>query len=119
MDFNKIKNFKLSNFFTKDSDDMIDEPTRYKLIDIDNPNGWNFNELDTLGEMGFKIDGDYEMVCEIEISNLETVDEKIPIKVYKNEDGYVLETSRRYVFETFNKMIEFIDSCPTDQKKLK
>lgn len=113
MDF---KNLKLSNFISKDSDDVPDEPERYKLIDIDNPNGWNFHEIDTLGDMGFKIDGDYEMVCEIEIANLEMSDEKIPVKVYKNEDGYVLEANRRYVFETFNKMIEFVDSMPSDKK---
>lgn len=113
MDF---KNLKLSNFINKDSDDIPDEPERYKLIDIDHPNGWNFHEIDALGDMGFKIDNDYEMVCEIEISSLEMDDKKIPVKAYKNEEGYVLETNRRYVFETFNKMIEFIDSMPSDKK---
>lgn len=116
MDFNKFKNLKLNNFVPKNTDDSIEEPERYKLIDVDHPNGWNFNEIDTLGDMGFKIDNDYEMVCEIEIPNLEMGDEKVPIKVYKNEDGYVLESNRYYVFETFNKMIEFIDSVPADKK---
>lgn len=117
MDFNKFKNFKLSNFISKNSDEIPDEPEKYKLSDIDNPNGWNFNEIDTLGDMGFKIDNDYEMVCEIDVAeNLEMNEEKIPIRTYKNEEGYVLETNRRYVFETFNKMIEFIDDMPSDKK---
>lgn len=116
MDFNKLNTLKLSNFISKNLDDTPEESNRYKLIDIDHPNGWNFNELDTLGDMGFKIDNDYEMVCEVEIVNLEMAEEKMPVKVYKNEDGYVLETTRKYVFETFNKMIEFIDSIPTDKK---
>lgn len=116
MDYNKFNNYKLTNFISKDSDELPDEPDRYKLTDIDNPNGWNFNEIETLGDMKFKINDDYEMVCEIEISNLEMEDQKVPVKVYKNEEGYVLETNRRYVFESFNKMIEFIDSIPSDKK---
>lgn len=105
---------KLSNFLKKDGDES-DSP-KYKLIDIDHPNGWSFNEIDTLGDMGFKIDNDTDMVCEVEVPTLEMMEEKVPVKVYKNEDGYVLETTRRHVFESFEKMLEFIDSIPTDPK---
>jgi hypothetical protein len=107
---------KLSNFLKKSTGEESEEEPKYKLIEIDHPNGWNFNEIDTLGDMGFKIDNDTDMVCEIDVPSLELETEKMPVKVYKNEDGYVLETTRRYVFESFDKMLEFIDSIPTDIK---
>ena len=109
-DFNyKPSTLKMKNFLNVDAED---EP-RYKLMDIDNPNGWSFNEIDTLGHMGFKMDNDYELTCEVEVPSLQMENEKQIIKVYKEEDGYVLETTRRYVFESFNKLIEFIDNVPT------
>lgn len=107
---------KLSNFLKKSTGEESEEEPKYKLIEIDHPNGWNFNEIDTLGDMGFKIDNDTDMVCEIDVPSLELETEKMPVKVYKNEDGYVLETTRRYVFESFDKMLEFIDNIPTDIK---
>jgi hypothetical protein len=106
---------KLNSFLNKAKDQEI-EPDKFKLIEIDHPNGWNFNEIDTLGDMGFKIDNDTDMVCEVEIPTLEMMEEKVPVRVYKNENGYVLETNRQYVFESFEKMIEFIDSIPSDPK---
>ena len=109
-DFNyKPSTLKMRNFLNADAED---EP-RYKLMDIDHPNGWSFNEIDTLGHMGFKMDNDYELTCEVEIPSLQMENEKQIIKVYKEDDGYVLETTRRYVFESFNKLIEFIDNVPT------
>ena len=117
MDYkNLYSQTKLSNFLKKSSDQYSEEEPKYKLIEIDHPNGWNFNEIDTLGDMGFKIDNDTDMVCEIDVPSLELETEKMPVKVYKNEDGYVLETTRRYVFESFDKMLEFIDSIPSDPK---
>jgi hypothetical protein len=117
MDYkNLYSQVKLSNFFKKSTGDESEDEPKYKLIEIDHPNGWNFNEIDTLGDMGFKIDNDTDMVCEIDVPSLELETEKMPIKVYKNEDGYVLETTRRYVFESFEKMLEFIDNIPTDTK---
>ena len=105
----KPTSIKMRNFVHTE----LEEIQKYKIADIDNPNGWAFNEIDTLGHMGFKMDDDYDLSCEVEIPSLELEDHKQTIKVYKEEDGYVLETSRRYVFETFNKLIEFIDSIPT------
>jgi hypothetical protein len=105
----KPTSIKMRNFVHTE----LEEIQKYKIADIDNPNGWAFNEVDTLGHMGFKMDDDYDLSCEVEIPSLELEDHKQTIKVYKEEDGYVLETSRRYVFETFNKLIEFIDSIPT------
>ena len=40
---------------------------------------------------------------------------KIKAFVYKTDEGYVLETNRKYVFETFDKMLEYIDSIPMKQ----
>ena len=105
----KPTSIKMRNFVHTE----LEEIQKYKIADIDNPNGWAFNEVDTLGHMGFKMDDDYDLSCEVEIPSLELEDHKQTIKIYKEEDGYVLETSRRYVFETFNKLIEFIDSIPT------
>ena len=104
----KPTSIKMRNFVHTE----LEEIQKYKIADIDNPNGWAFNEVDTLGHMGFKMDDDYDLSCEVESPSLELEDHKQTIKVYKEEDGYVLETSRRYVFETFNKLIEFIDSIP-------
>ena len=101
---------KLINFIN--TDQFESEDTMYKLEEIDHPNGWSFNELDMLGEMGFKIEDDYKMCCELEIPSLKLDNEKIKTSVYKTNEGYVLETNRKYVFENFNKMIEYIDSIP-------
>jgi len=109
-DFNyKPTTMKMKNFLNVETEDN----PKYKIMDIDNPNGWSFNELDTLGHMGFKMDNDYDMTCEVEIPSLEMENEKQFVKIYKEEDGYVLETTRRYVFESFNKLLEFIDNIPT------
>lgn len=101
---------KMINFLNNDN---FEENVRmYKLEEIDHPNGWNFEELDMLGEMGFKIEDDYKMTSEVEVPSLQLENEKVKTSVYKTDEGYVIETSRKYVFETFNKMIEFIDSIP-------
>jgi hypothetical protein len=65
-----------------------------------------------LGEMNFRIDDEYRMFSEIEVPSLDLVNEKRKTFVYKTNEGYVLESTRRYVFETFDKMLEFIDSVP-------
>lgn len=108
---NKTESKKYSLNFI-DNNNFEESETKYKLEDIDDPNGWSFNELDMLGEMNFRIEDDYNMYSEIEVPSLQLDNEKIKAFVYKNNEGYILETSRKYVFETFNKMIEFIDSIP-------
>jgi hypothetical protein len=40
------------------------------------------------------------------------VNEKRKTFVYKTDEGYVLESNRKYVFESFISMLEFIDSIP-------
>lgn len=101
---------KMINFINNDN--FEENVQMYKLEEIDHPNGWNFEELDMLGEMGFKIEDDYKMTSDVEVPSLQMENEKVKTSVYKTDEGYVIETNRKYVFETFNKMIEFIDSIP-------
>jgi len=108
--YNNYKSPKLVNFLNNDEFD--EDVKMYKLEDIDHPNGWDFKEIDMLGEMDFRIDDDYKMYSEIEVPSIKMQNEKIKTFVYKTDEGYVLEANRRYVFETFNKMLEFIDSIP-------
>ena len=107
--YNKYKSTKLINFINNDN---FEEEKMYKLEDIDNPNGWNFTEIDLLGEMEFRIDDEYRMFSEIEVPSLDMVNEKRKTFVYKTDEGYVLEANRKYVFESFSSMLEFIDSIP-------
>lgn len=106
-------NTKLINFLNKDN--FEEENEIYKLEDLDHPNGWLFKELDMLGEMGFKFSDEYKMVTELDVPTLKMECDKMDAYVYKTEEGYVLETNRKYVFESFNKMLEFIDSIPIKQ----
>ena len=107
--YNKCKSPKLINFINNDN---FEEEKMYKLEDIDNPNGWSFMEIDLLGEMDFRIDDEYRMFSEVEVPSLDMVNEKRKTFVYKTDEGYVLEANRKYVFESFNSMLEFIDSIP-------
>jgi hypothetical protein len=111
--YNNYKSPKLINFLNNDN--FEEDVKIYKLEELDHPNGWNFSELDMLGEMNFRIDDDYKMFSEIEIPTLQFENNKIKAFVYKTDEGYVLETNRKYVFETFNKMLEYIDSIPMKQ----
>lgn len=104
---------KLINFVESD---MELESKIYKLDEIDHPNGWNFKEIDMLGDMGFRINDEYKMMSEIEIPSLKMQEEKINAFIYKTDEGYTLETNRKYVFETFDKMLEFIDSIPMQDR---
>jgi len=115
MDYrNIVKTPKLGNLLSSEPNNTdLEEEFKYKLIDIDDINGWKFKEIDTLGEMGFHIDNETDMICEIEVPTIEnTEDDKRTIKIYKNKEGYVMELNRKYVFETFNKLIEFVESTP-------
>ncbi len=103
------KFIKIINFINNDN---FEEEKMFKLEDIDNPNGWDFTEIDILGEMNFRIDDEYRMFSEIEVPSLDMVNEKRKTFVYKTDEGYVIEANRRYVFESFDKMLEFIDSIP-------
>lgn len=112
-EMNNNDNHRYHNFTFLNKNNF--EEGMYRLDDLDNPNGWDFKHLDILGEMNFIIEDDYKMCTEIEIPSLEMENEKIKASVYKTNEGYVLETTRKYVFETFNKMLEYIDSTPLNQ----
>ena len=111
--YNNHKSPKLINFLNTDNSE--EDEKMYKLEDLDHPNGWNFSELDTLGEMKFRIDDDYKMFSEVELPSIQLENEKIKVFVYKTDAGYVLETNRKYIFETFGKMLDYIDSIPMNQ----
>jgi len=120
MDYNKPNNIirgKLSKLmYNKETND--DE--RYELMDIDNPSGWNFTELDMLGEIGFTMEDDYTLMTEIELTpwSLEEIIQNEIVRVYKNKEGYILENKRKYVFESFGKMINFIESVQDPNDRL-
>ena len=65
--------------------------------------------------MKFRIDDDYKMFSEVELPSIQLENEKIKVFVYKTDAGYVLETNRKYIFETFGKMLDYIDSIPMNQ----
>ncbi len=67
--YNNYKSPKLINFLNNDN--FEEDVKMYKLEDLDHPNGWNFSELDMLGEMNFRIDDDYKMYSEIEVPSLQ------------------------------------------------
>lgn len=112
--YTPVKNITFKSLFYE-NDVSEEDSKKFKLEDISNPKGWKFSEIDLLGDMGFKIDNEHDMVCEIEDGslNLNEVDKKISVKIYKNDEGYVIEINRRYVFETFEKMIEYFDKIPS------
>lgn len=116
MDYNHY-NTKLSNIFyaSKNKEDIQD--SKYKITEIDNPNGWSLNEIEHLAEMGFIIEDDHTFTTEIESLNLSEIEESQDnqvVEIYKTDEGYVMKTKRKYVFETFNKLIEFIENTETD-----
>ena len=111
---NNVHTIKLNNIingnYSAEQDDYIEN--KYNLADIDNPKGWDFGEIDTLGDMGFHIANDTDMEIELNIPSLnlsEQHDDHINITVYKSDEGYVLKTEHRnYVFRTFDDMLNFI-----------
>lgn len=90
---------------------------KYRLDEIDHPNGWDLYELEIMKEMGFEFENSNnstDLICNVESVNVrEDIDDTVhEICCYKCDEGYVLipEDNRRYVFENFISMIEFIES---------
>jgi hypothetical protein len=109
-------NGNLSRLFHNGEPEESDE-SRYKIAEIDNPNGWSFSELDMLSEMDFIIKDEYTLTTEVDtfsLSEMDITEDKQEVDIYKSEYGYVVESGRRYVFETFNKMIEYMDASISD-----
>lgn len=109
----KFKDILNGDYNTTSDNNIDDLDQKYRLTDIDNPEGWDFSEIDMLGDMGFTIDNDTDMMIVLDIPAIDIMqeqDEQKEIRVYKTKEGYVLKTdSRNYVFETFEDMINFIN----------
>lgn len=122
MNYNNIKTgykdnaniIKFANLMPLNNNLEDETEFKYKLEDITNPEGWNFSEIDLLGDMGFHINNEYDMTCDLPVANnnISQQDEIVPIKIYKNKDGYVIVLGRNYVFKTFNDMLNYLDKLP-------
>jgi hypothetical protein len=96
-------------------DEDLDE--KYNIHDVDHPNGWNISELEILKEMGFEFDDDdksTDLVCTVEIVGIREngmESKRNEVACYKCNEGYVLipEDGRRYVFDKFNSMMNYIE----------
>lgn len=97
--------------------------TKYKISDIENPDGWNIQELEMLKEIGFNFlenENDFESgemnenttdmyLQEEEVGINDQVKNK-KMFVYKCDEGFVvLNEKRRHVFENFDNMLEYIE----------
>ncbi len=89
-----------------------DASFRYNINDIDNPNGWNWKEIDWLAGMGFEPEGETQLVYTNKNTNsLDFKKEPIKYTIYKNKQGYwLLVNNRKHVFRNFIEMMNFIDS---------
>jgi hypothetical protein len=83
----------------------------YKVDDIDNPNGWNWKELDWLFNMGFSPEGETRLTYSHDKNNKYDLTKKpLEIKIYKNKQGYwLIMNNRKHVFRTFVDMMNHID----------
>ena len=89
----------LKSFIKKESDTK-----EYNIDDIDNPNGWDWKEIDWLAGMGFD-PGESESRMAYTYKPTGGEGESIKFTVYKNKDGYWLEINgRKHVFKTFINM---------------
>lgn len=111
--YNKPKNISFKNIFGEEQYDSTGEK-KYKLSNINNENGWKFEEIDILGDMGFSLVNEYDMQSDITIPDLSNImycdDNVVVVKIYKTKEGYVIDLGRRYIFKTFDDMLKFIDS---------
>jgi len=92
---------------------------KYRIDNFDEKNGWAFNEIEHLSEMGFSLEDDYTFTINIDKFDFSSDDndvDTIKIEIYKNDDGYVLSSNRKYVFNKFDEMINFIENSKIDFK---
>lgn len=97
--------------------------TKYKISDIENPDGWNIQELEMLKEIGFNFlenENDFrfgemnENTTDMYLQEEEVgINDQVKNKkmfVYKCDEGFVvLNEKRRHVFENFDNMLEYIE----------
>ena len=110
------KNIASMFYASKPETTENDLGSKYKITNIDDPNGWSFNEIEHLSQMGFLCENEYSFIIEVEnvdFSDLENLKKDI-VEIYKTKEGYVINTNRKYIFESFKKMIEFIENSKSD-----
>lgn len=83
----------------------------YKIDDIDNPNGWDWKELDWLFGMKFAPEGETRLQYNhVKDRHQDIHSTPLKITVYKDKRGYWLVVNdRKHVFRTFIDMINHID----------
>ena len=106
---------KLSDIFYAHKKSKNPNDGRYNIFEIDNPNGWALNELEHLNDMGFIIEDDHTLATDVDIFNLSEEGSDLEhIEIYKTDEGYVISSNRKYIFETFNEMMNFIEKSNSD-----
>ncbi len=111
----KYKNIARS-FHYDCNENNNDSKGKYKIDSFDDPNGWSFREVEHLYEMGFTMDDDYTFSTKVEKIDITDGDDTVNVDVYKTNDGYVLQTTRKYIFKTFDKMMNFLETAISDFK---
>ena len=92
----------LKSFIKKESDTK-----EYNVDDIDNPNGWDWKEIDMLAGMGFEPEGNTRLILKVK-NNHEMND--TAYRVYKTDEGYhLMVNDRKHLFKTFTDMLNKID----------
>lgn len=92
----------LKSFIKKESDTK-----EYDIDDIDNPNGWDWKEVDMLAGMGFEPEGNTRWV--LKTKNPEQMSDTT-FRIYKTDEGYVLTVNeRKHLFKTFIDMLNKIE----------
>ena len=95
---------KMRNFLNNEQEEI----QKYKIADIDHPNGLDWKEVDMLIGMGFEPDGDTRFKLKVDRNSDMT---SLNFVVYKNDKGYwLLMNDRKHVYKTFNEMMNMIDT---------
>lgn len=80
----------------------------FETTNFDNPNGWNWKHVDHLIEMGFQLEGD----TRFKLVDKKDFDETLNVEIYKEKTSknyMMIVNGRKHVFNTFDKLIDFID----------
>ena len=94
---------KLKNYV--DSGTQKDE---FDVDDFDNPDGWNWKEVDHLLEMGFNYEGN----TRFKLCDKKEYDETLNVEIYKEKSSgayIMILNGRKHVFSNFSSMLAMID----------
>ena len=108
----KYKNIAKTFHYSGNRND--DTSSKYKIDSFDNPNGWSFNQIEHLHDMGFEMEDDYTFSTKVDKYDVSDDEGSFNISVYKDNNGYVLDFNRKYIFKTFDDMIQFIENSKPD-----